>query len=879
MLPEVGLIAVGLALAAALYAAFAAYWSTRRSDRPWLESARNGVYASVGLLGLALLSLLVAFLRNQFQIEYVALHSSRDLPLYLKVSAVWAGQEGSLLLWAFLQALFAALAVRRPSQRSRPLIPWATVFLSIVTAFFVAVTFFLSNPFDRLPTPPADGLGMNPVLRHPGMAFHPPALYLGYVGLAVPFAFALAALVTGRVDDWPAGARRWTLGAWLFLGLGLLLGARWAYDVLGWGGYWGWDPVENAGLMPWLTSTALLHGIVMQQERKGFRVWNVLLAVLSFVLVLLGTFITRSGLIQSVHAYARSNLGAYFLAFIFLSLGVSLVLLVLRIIPRSARVKSWLRSNPRSSGARVGAAILRAVLVDPQWSILDDAATSSGLLSRDGTFFLTVLLMLLITLTVLVGSLLPTLSEVLTGQRFEASSEWFDRTTGPQFAALVLLMGVCPLLGRAVGALRRLGTRGWPALLGAVLVVAVAALAGFTDWVSLLGFGIIGLAGATALAETIRDVVTRVGRRGEGPLQAMWRMFGRNRRKYGGYLVHTGVILMAIGIVGTRMVPFETEEVLISGDVVEVGTYTLVFEELRQEPGTDYFSTVATLSVYQDGAYLTTLRPRVESYVNFDQPVGVPALRSGLREDLYLILAGWSMGEDMATFKVFINPLASFLWLGGLVFLAGGTVAVWPARPARLSVPHARRRAIASAAGLAVGLLLLALAVWAMWGTGQGTAASLGAADPPAAARSMGRVRPGQPAPDFALELLDGSSLALGDLQGQVVVINFWATWCPPCEDELPDLQAVWEEVRERGAVFVGIAFEEDEADVREMTSEFGITYPLGLDVGDRISIAYGITGVPETFVIDAAGNVAGVHVGPITAQELRAELDGLLGQ
>jgi cytochrome c biogenesis protein CcmG/thiol:disulfide interchange protein DsbE len=237
------------------------------------------------------------------------------------------------------------------------------------------------------------------------------------------------------------------------------------------------------------------------------------------------------------------------------------------------------------------------------------------------------------------------------------------------------------------------------------------------------------------------------------------------------------------------------------------------------------------------------------------------------------------MGEDMATFKVFINPLASFLWLGGLVFLAGGTVAVWPARPARLSVPHARRRAIASAAGLAVGLLLLALAVWAMWGTGQGTAASLGAADPPAAARSMGRVRPGQPAPDFALELLDGSSLALGDLQGQVVVINFWATWCPPCEDELPDLQAVWEEVRERGAVFVGIAFEEDEADVREMTSEFGITYPLGLDVEDRISIAYGITGVPETFVIDAAGNVAGVHVGPITAQELRAELDGLLGQ
>jgi cytochrome c-type biogenesis protein CcmF len=269
MLAEVGSILIGLALATAVYAVLTAFWSIHRSDPRWAESGRNGVYTTATLLALALLALLVSFLGNQFQVQYVAQHSNRDLPLYLKASAVWAGQEGSLLLWAFLQALFAALVVGRPAERSRPLIPWATAFLNLITAFFVAMTLFLSNPFALQTTVPPDGQGLNPLLRHPGMIFHPPAMYLGYVGLAVPFAFALAALITQRVEGWTTVVRRWTLAAWFFLGLGVLLGARWAYDVLGWGGYWGWDPVENAGLMPWLTTTALLHGAVMQEERRG----------------------------------------------------------------------------------------------------------------------------------------------------------------------------------------------------------------------------------------------------------------------------------------------------------------------------------------------------------------------------------------------------------------------------------------------------------------------------------------------------------------------------------------------------------------------------------------------------------------------------------
>ena len=831
MLAEVGSVLVGLALATALYAAFAILWCIHRADRRWAESGRNGIYATAGLLALALFALLAAFLDDQFQVRYVAQHSSRDLPLYLKGSAVWAGQEGSLLLWSFLQAFFAALVVGRLSERAHPLVPWATIFLNLITAFFVAVTLFLSNPFAQLAAVPPDGQGLNPLLRHPGMIFHPPALYLGYVGLAVPFAFALAALVTRRIDDWPAAARRWTLAAWLFLGLGLLLGARWAYDVLGWGGYWGWDPVENAGLMPWLTATALLHSTVMQEQRGGFRWWNMLLAVISFSLVLFGTFTTRSGLIQSVHAFAHSNLGAYFLVGIGLASGGSLVLMLTR------------------------------------RSILAPARPLERLLSRDGMVFLTLILLLTITSSVLIGSVLPTLTEPLAGRRFEAGPAWFDRVVGPQFAALVLVLGVCPLLGQAGAALRRLRGRGLSSLLGALTVTAIAALAGFTRPISLAGFALIGLAGATALAEYGRDVAARSRRRKEHPLQALWHLLGHNRRKTGGYLVHTGVVVMALGIVGTRMYPFETEVVLTPGEPVAVGDYTLSLEDMRQEPTGDHLSTWASLSVYRGEAYLATLRPQVDRYPNTGQTVSVPALRAGLREDLYLVLAGQEEGGTVATVKVFVNPLASFLWLGGLVFLAGGAVALWPAARAReLPAPEARRRATGTAVGLVAGLLVLVAAGAAMWTTGQG-----GTILP---AR---RVFPGQEAPDFTLSLLDGSALSLSDLRGRIVVVNFWATWCPPCEEELPDLQAVWTGYQGQGVTLVGIAFQEEEAEVREMVSRFGLTYPLGLDVGGRTATAYGITGVPETFVVDGTGQVAYVHVGPVTAERLREELDSLL--
>jgi len=600
--------------------------------------------------------------------------------------------------------------------------------------------------------------------------------------------------------------------------------------VLGWGGYWGWDPVENAGLMPWLTATALLHGTAMQDERRGFRAWNVFLAVSSFALVLLGTFITRSGLVESVHAYARSNLGAYFLTLI-----ISLLV------------------------------VLAGLTVYARRSLASER-TAEGVLSRDGMFLLALLLLLTLTGSVLVGSLLPTITEALGGERFEAGPAWFDRVTGPQFAALALVLGLCPLLGRAAGALRRLRRRALPALLIGAAVTVLAALTGFTRATSLVGFAVVGLAGGTALVELGWDVADRARRSGEGVLQAAWQLVGRNRRRYGGYLVHVGVVLMALGIVGTRMVPFETELVLSSNQPTQVQGYTLVYEELRQEPAGDHLTTRASVAVYRDGAYLVTLQPEIQQFVDYEQPVSLPALRATLREDLYLVLAGWD--QTTVTFKVFVNPLASFLWLGGLVVMAGGAVALWPPRAARLAVPQARRRALAAGIGLAAGLLVLVAAGVAMWGPGHGVTSQ-------ASARPL----PGQPAPDFALTLLDGSSLSLSDLRGQLVVVNFWATWCSSCYDELPDLQAAWDEYRSQRVTFVGIAYQDEEAAVREVTSGMGLTYPVGLDLADRIGTAYGITGVPETVVVDSLGQVAFFHIGPVTAPQLVAELDTLLGR
>ncbi len=820
MLGEIGFLLTGLSLATTLYAAFAAVQGILRHDPRWLQSAKHATYAVPILHGTALFLLLAAFLDDDFVIRYVAEHSSRALPVYLKISAIWAGQEGSLLLWVFLQALFTALAIGLPTEKARPLVPWATVFLNLITAFFSIVMVIRSNPFMLLTTTPVDGIGLNPLLRHPGMIFHPPALYVGYVGLAVPFAFAMAALVTRRIQGWTRAIHTWTLIAWLGLGLGLLLGMRWAYDVLGWGGYWGWDPVENAGLLPWLTTTALLHSAVMQEENRSFRYWTFGMVVASFVLVLFGTFATRSGMIQSVHAYVRSNLGHYFLAAIAVTLGGSLILIYTR----------------RRS--------------------LNGSPTEAGLLSREGMFFLTMTLLVTLTLSVLVGSLLPTLTEHLTGQRFEAGPAWFDRVTGPQFGGLILVMGLCPLLGRTLSGLKSLGKRVWLLVVGVAGIPSTLLLAGFNQVAPLLGLTLIGIAGLTTASEWIAAASELGQRRSISWLIAGWTLLRQRRRTYGGYLVHIGIVLMAIGVVGSRVYTFERDVRLPEQEPVNVGIYTLTYESLSQDPQADYIEISTLISVERNGKDVAELKPKLRYYQSSEQSVRIPALQPSVREDLYLILAGWSDNGDAVSVQVTVNPLINFLWLGGLVFLAGGGFALWPSS----------HRATLNTLIAISGLTLLIGAGWAMWGLPHGSVRS-------------GTTRPdvGQLAPDFELPLLDGSSLASQDLQGTVAVIIFWNSQCPVCKQTMPQLQALWETYREREVAMLGIAVGDDRGPAQRVIEELGTSYPIGLDRDGSIGTHYGITGVPETFVLDQAGRVSYVYVGAVDMETLSSKLDQLL--
>jgi cytochrome c-type biogenesis protein CcmF len=874
MLGDLGFLLTALALAATLYGGIAALVSILSEDRRWLESGQNALRASAALLGGALFVLVLAFLTNDFRITYVAQHSARLQPLYLKISAVWGGQEGSLLLWSALQAFFTLVALREGGEHKRLLIPWATVVLAVVGAFFTGVTLLLSNPFVQMAQMPVDGRGLNPVLRHPGMLLHPPTLYVGYVGLSVPFAFALASLAvklrgskrsaasaadTGPgFDRPPAGSwvrtvHGWLLLAWLGLGLGLLLGMRWAYDVLGWGGYWGWDPVENAGLMPWFTLTALLHGAVVEDEagrrggRRGFRMWNYILAVLSFVLVLFGTFATRSGVIQSVHAYAVSNLGGVFMAAIAVALIVGIGLVI-----------AAFRRESRDAG-------------EPSRS---PAGEDFPLFSREGLFFLTLVLFLMLTFSVFVGSVLPTLTQVLVGQRFEAGPDWFDRVTGPQFALLVLLLGVCPLIGRGIVALRRnsqpaaVGYGVWIGALGAGATAGLGLLAGFGQAASLLGFALVGLAATTVFLEFGHAAARRMRQRGEMLPVALWKLVRTQRRRYGGNLVHLGVILMAVGVIGTRMYQVEQEMVFVSGQPAEVGRYTLVFDMLNQQRVADRQNTWAEVSLYTDRGYQATLLPQIGRYSGYQQSYADTALRAGVREDLMLILAGWSEDGTAVTMRAVVNPLAFFLWLGGLVFLAGGALAFWP-------------RSAGGSWNIIAPVLLVALlagSAWAMWGTAHGVVRQRGVAEAASSgARYGGRPRAGQAAPELNLPTLTGETVSLEALRGGVVVLNFWAPWCPSCKEDMPMLQAVSEEYLDRGVTFVGVAFQAEEAAIVESLTAAGVSYAVGVDqVGDTV-VRYGITGVPETFILDADGIVSFVNVGPLRESALRRELDALV--
>jgi cytochrome c-type biogenesis protein CcmF len=682
MVANFGYGALIIALLVSLYGIGAAFYGVRKNNQGWVNSARNAMLLTWPLVTLAALSIIYLLVTNHYEVEYVSSVTSNSMPFYLKVTALWGGQAGSLIFWSWLMSGFASAVTLRKWDRDREFLPWVIIVSLVTLAFFLSLSIFFENPFESLwqtptgnitksmlmpagaiPFIPADGSGLNPLLRHPGMIIHPPMLYLGFVSFVIPYAFAIAALVTGRTDDrWIRLTRRWTLVAWLFLSLGLLLGGRWAYDVLGWGGYWGWDPVEIAAFMPWLTGTAFLHSVMIQEKRGMLKHWNMILVILTYDLVIFGTFLTRSGVLSSVHAFAQSAIGPAFFAFIGLTFIISLSLLLRR------------------------------------WNDLKSETQMTSMISREALFLLNNLLFMGILVVCFWGVIFPLISELFTGQKVTVGPPFYERATAPLFAGLLLLMGIAPLSAWRYTTAKTLGRAMWKPFIASLVIVGVVLLTGVRSLPALLGFWLCGFVVSVTLYEFWRGAMARHHRAGESLPLALWRLAGRNRRRYGGYIIHLGVVLMAIGIIGIEIFQTETQGALQQGERLELDGYSISFDSLANFDTPDGRNVSrAVISVFRDGNYLGELHPRRDYYYESQQNMTIPGVRSTWEDDFYVLLVDWQpISSAGATFKVYHNPLVNWLWLGGLVFILGTLVAAWPDRDPETSRATARGSAYAS---------------------------------------------------------------------------------------------------------------------------------------------------------------------------------------
>jgi len=675
---ELGFGSLIITFLVSLYAAGAAIYGVRRNAHAWVDSARNAMLLTFPLLSLSALTIIYLLVTNHYEVEYVTEVTSRSMPMYLKVTALWGGQAGSLVFWSWLMSAFATAVTLRKWDRDREFLPWVVVVSSITLAFFLGLVIFLENPFVRIwqtgtgqiitamfqPAGsrifvPADGSGLNPLLRHPGMIIHPPMLYLGFVSFVIPYSFAMAALITGRTDDrWIRITRRWTLVAWLFLSLGLILGGRWAYDVLGWGGYWGWDPVEIAAFMPWLAGTAFLHSVMIQEKRGMLKHWNMILIILTYDLVIFGTFLTRSGVLSSVHAFAQSAIGPAFFAFIGLTFITSLTLLLQR------------------------------------WNELKSEAQMTSLLSREALFLLNNLLFIGILVVCFWGVLFPLISELATGQKVTVGPPFYERATGPLFAGLLLLMGVAPLSAWRHSTAKTLGRAMWKPFIASLVVVAAVLIGGIRHPAALLGFWLAAFVAFVTLYEFWRGALARHRRLQESLPAALWNLAARNRRRYGGYVIHLGVVLMAIGVIGIEIFQTETQGTIPQGGQMALGNYSISYDSLANFDTPDGRNVArAVLSVYKNDQYIGELHPRRDYYYESQQPMTIPGVRSTWEEDFYVLLVDWEpISSQGATFKIYHNPLVNWLWLGGFVFILGTMVAAWPEREAEAETERARVR-------------------------------------------------------------------------------------------------------------------------------------------------------------------------------------------
>ncbi len=644
MTATLGHSAVLLALALAAWGIAAPILHARTGYERFHASARYAIAGQFVLVTVAAGALIYALVATDFSIRYVALNTTRNTPVYYRVTGLWGALEGSLLLWEWILIIFSALVAWCYRRRMQEFMPWVLMVFSIVSAFFLAVIAFASNPFEAQFPIPADGRGLNPLLEDANMLSHPPLLYTGFVGLTVPFAFAMAALIRGKLDQsWIVATRRWTITAWFFLTLGNLVGAWWSYHVLGWGGYWAWDPVENAAFMPWLPATAFLHSVQVQERRGMLKTWNLLLIIIAFSLTLFGTFLTRSGILSSIHAFSSGPVGFYFLAFLAFVLISSLGLLAWR--------SDRLRGQPE----------------------LDSAV------SRESAFVLNNVVFMSALFTIFLGTVFPLLSQAVAGVQVSVGAPYFNAVTAPLFLLLVFLMGVGPLIAWRRASwdnLKRNFT--WPMV--ASLAVAVGLFAGgIRSFLSLLGFTLCAFAVWTMVFDTLLSLRARRRQAGEGPLRGLGTLVRRNQRRYGGFVVHLGVVLVVLGIAGSMAYSIEREATLSVGETLSVGPYRVAFEGLQGSEQPTHYRVEGTFQVSQNGHALARLSPALKFFPAQDSPIGRAVFRSTLKEDLYLILSGFSdLGQNQATLKVLIRPLVLWIWLGGAVITLGTLMTILP---------------------------------------------------------------------------------------------------------------------------------------------------------------------------------------------------------
>ena len=660
---EFGNFCLLLAFCLCLYALLASVLGAVQKQHRIVRSAERAALAACGSIALALSSLVYLLVTSDFSVSHVASASNRALPVYYKIAALWGAHDGSLLLWVFVTSIFSGIVIYQNRFRYRDMMPYVVAVLMVNLSFFLCLNLFLSNPFNQLVQAnadgtlqkfiPQDGRGLNPLLQYWAMVIHPPILYLGFIGFVVPFAFAFAALVTKQLgDSWIRTIRRWTLVPWMFLGAGLILGGKWAYVEMGWGGYWGWDPVENASLMPWLTGTAFLHSVIVQERKGMLKVWNVFLIMITYLLGVFGTFITRSGVINSVHAFADSSLGPFFLYYMSAVFFVSMYL----IIDRLPYLKS---ERPLDS-----------------------------VLSRESAFLFNNLVLLVACFAVFWGTMFPVLSEWVQGQKMTVGPPFFNNVNIPIGLFLLFLTGVGPLFAwrnTSVESLKKAFF--WPVIFSVPFCAALM-IAGMRDFYAVVSFTLCVFVLITVVREFYKGASVRAKNTGESFLSAIVNLTLKNKRRYGGYIVHVAIVVIFVGLTGNAFNK-EVQQKLSKGESMHIGRYMLRMVDYREADTPNYQLAEVKLEAYKDGKLIRTMTPEKRLYKAGDQQTTTEVeLYSTPKEDLYVVFSGVANGGKGYEIHAFVNPLVFWVWFGAAIMVFGTLVTLLPDRKGAFVTPQ-----------------------------------------------------------------------------------------------------------------------------------------------------------------------------------------------